>query len=173
METGVTSESKHSLGKQYLILFAVAGVYFSSCFARTTMVANQLNFVSEYSVLDHDVGLILAMFSIGSGVGQIVNSIFVKHYNKRFSLAVPAFLLSVLVFSCFFAFDFQIYKFIWLGMGICYSFIWMSLMKILSENLDDEMLGRASICLSVCNGIGTASSIMASSFRRMQMKPYK
>lgn len=159
----IKGNAKGLLRKQYLLLFTLAALYFANCFCRTSMVANQLNFVSEYSVKSSDVGLIIALFGVGNGLGQIINSIFIKYYNKRFSIAIPVLCEGILTFSCFFAFDFQIYKFIWCGIGICHSFLWMSIMKILSENLDDKILGRASVALSVCGGVGTASSILVGS----------
>lgn len=159
----IKGNTKGLLRKQYLLLFTLAAIYLASCFCRASMVVNQLNFVSEYSVESSDVGLIMALFGIGNGVGQIVNSIFIKHYDKRFSIFIPILIEGALVLSCFFAFDFQIYKFIWLGIGVCCSFLWMSIMKILSENLDYKLLGRASVALSVCNGVGTTSSILTGS----------
>lgn len=159
----IKDNSKGVLRKQYLLLFTLGAIYFANCFCRSTIVANQLNFVTEYSVMPSDVGLICALYAVGNGVGQIINSIFVKHYNKRFSLFLPALFEATLVFICFFSFDFQIYKFIWLGIGVCCSFLWMSIMKILSENLEDKFLGKASICMSICVGVGTASSILLGS----------
>lgn len=159
-----TNTEKSSLRKQYLLLVSMCAIYFFHCFARSSMSANIINFSEEYpDVAYSTIGLIVTFFSISYGVSQILNSFFIKKYNKRFSIFIPLLLEGVLAFLTFFKFDISVYKYIWLGLGISYSFFWMSTMKILSENLDKKLLNRASIFLGFSGGFGAATAYLISS----------
>ena len=159
-----TNIEKGSLRKQYLLLVSMCAIYFFHCFARSSMSANIINFSEEYPDVPYStIGLIVTFFSISYGVSQILNSFFIKKYNKRFSIFIPLLLEGALAFLTFFKFDISVYKFIWLGLGISYSFFWMSTMKILSENLDKKLLNRASIFLGFSGGFGAATAYLISS----------
>lgn len=150
-------------GKQVLLIFALSFLYFANYLCRQSLPANKINFMSEYGVSKPSVGLISMCFFFAYGAGQIINSIFIKKYNKRITLLVPVLIEAALVFTTFFKFDFEIYKFIWLATGICCSFLWMSIMKVLSENLDDKMLNVASVCLTTGISLGTILCYLLSS----------
>ena len=158
-ETGV----KNSFKKQLLLIIAIAALYFAHSFSRTTVAANLLNLQNEYGVSKSQSGLILTFFFFSYGAGQIINAFFIKKYNKRFSIFIPVLLEAAAVFLIFIPMPFEIYKFIWLAGGIFYSFCWMSIMKILSENLEKKLLNKTSAVLSFMNGGGAAAAYLMSS----------
>ena len=162
----MVTDEKTSKRKQFLLIFVVVGIYFANVFCRSTVGANITNFADEYGISENQtsiVSLISTFFFFAYGVGQITNSFFITKYNKRFSLSIPVFVYGILTLLMFFKWNFGVYKFIWAGSGICCSFLWMSIMKILSENLDDKYLNRASLLLSTGGGIGGASCYFLSS----------
>ena len=159
-------DEKASKRKQILLIVVVVGIYFANVFCRSTVGANITNIADEYGIpnnLTSIVSLISTFFFFAYGVGQIINSFFITKYNKRLSLSIPVFIYGILTLLMFFKWDLGVYKFIWAGSGLCCSFLWMSIMKILSENLDDKYLNRASLFLTTGGGIGGASCYFLSS----------
>ena len=109
----VLEKSNGSIKKQYLLFISMCVIYFFHCFARSSMGANIVNFSEEYPTVPYStIGLILSVFSITYGTSQILNSFFIKKYNKRFSIFIPLLFEGILIFATFFKFDIEVYKFI-------------------------------------------------------------
>ena len=149
--------------KQIVLVVSLSILYFVHVIGRTSVAANLLNFQKDYGIVKSTASLIISLFSFAYGAGQIINSFFIKKYNKRMSVFIPVLLESICLFLLFLRLPFVTYNFIWLAGGIFYSFFWMSIMKILSENLEDKLLSKASVILSVMNGLGSAFGYLLSS----------
>ena len=149
--------------KQIVLIISLSILYFVHVVGRTSVAANLLNFQKDYGIVKSTASLIISLFSFAYGAGQIINSFFIKKYNKRMSVFIPVLLESICLFLLFLRLPFITYNFIWLAGGIFYSFFWMSIMKILSENLEEKLLSKASVVLSAMNGLGSAFGYLLSS----------
>lgn len=149
--------------KQVLLIIICCIVYCANYMCRSSYGANINCFIDEYSISITEAGIISTLFFFSYGVGQIINSFISPHYNKRLSISLPLLGLGLLTLINFFELDFNVYKFVWVGCGICSSFLWSSLMKLTSDNVDDSLTGGIVIGFSVAISIGMISSYLFSS----------
>ncbi len=152
-----------SKSKQIILILSLSILYFVHVIGRSAVAANLLNFQKDYGIEKSTASLIITLFSFAYGAGQIINSFLIKKYNKRLSVFIPVLLESICLFLLYLRLPFITYNFIWLAGGVFYSFFWMSIMKILSENLEEKLLSKASVILSVVNGLGSALGYLLSS----------
>lgn len=122
-------------------------VYASAYLGRYSYHANINLIMAEYAVNHASAGLVTTFFFFAYGVGQIVNGILCKYYNKKRVLG-GALLVSALLnlARSFFGADFQSMKYLWLANGLVQSVLWPSLVLVLGQNLEEDHLKRAVAC---------------------------
>lgn len=156
-------EKTNSKKKQYLLGIVLSLVYFSNYMCRSTFPSTINCFVEEYSITHSEAGLVITFFFIAYAIGQLINCFFIKKYNKRISITIPALGMGVMCLLTFFKFDFKYYKFIWFALGIFSSFIWMSIVKLISVNTSDNISKSIIAILSFALGIGSALTYLITS----------
>ena len=149
--------------KQYLLIFICCLAYCANYMCRSSYGANINCFRDEYGISLTEAGLVSTLFFFTYGVGQVINSFISPHYNKRLSISLPLIGLGILTLLNFFKFDFSIYKYIWIGCGICSSFLWSSIIKLTSDNIDDDMTDAAALGFVLAVSIGTIATYLLSS----------
>ncbi len=130
-------------------------VYTCSYLGKLGYNANITQIENAYSLSHSTAGMVSTFFFFAYGIGQIINGIFCKKYNVRlvvFGCLLVSGLMNLLVgFSNNFAFI----KYFWLINGAALSVLWPSLIRLLSETLDKENIGRAVVVMGTTVATGT------------------
>ena len=108
-----------------------------------------------YGVSETQVGLVGTMFFISYGVGQVVNGLLCKRYNKRLVVGVALIVSALLTFTLFLKIPFEYIKYVWLVNGVAQSFLWTSIINSVAATLKTKDLPMAIIALGTSVGIGT------------------
>lgn len=130
-------------------------VYTCSYLGKLGYSANITQIESAYGVCHSTAGMVNTFFFFAYGVGQIINGLFCKKYNLRFfvfgSLIVSG-IMNVLA-GC--SFSFSLIKYFWLINGFVLSVLWPSLIRLLSETLKKEIIGKAVVIMGTTVATGT------------------
>ncbi|MGN1052714.1 MAG: MFS transporter, partial [Candidatus Scatosoma sp.] len=89
------------------------------------------------------------------GIGQVVNGLLCKRYNKKYCIAASLFISAAINAVLFFSPAFSAYKWLWLVNGAALSVLWSSLVAILAENLNEKYLRRGVLVMSMSVAAGT------------------
>ncbi len=141
--------------KQWLLIGLCWLVYMLAYLARYSFNANITSMMADYGQNRTEVGLISSFFFFAYGVGQVLNGIFCKHYNRRIVLTIAlvgSFSSNLLIFL---GVPFDLLKFVWMLNGVSQSFLWTSIILTLGQNLDENMLPKATFLMSSTAAIGT------------------
>lgn len=153
------SERLHpTASRQKWLIFMCFMAYTVSYLTRYSYNSNIVAIREAYEVSRAEAGLVGTFYFFAYGIGQVVNGILCKRYNKKWCIAGALATSAIVNFILFFSPTFSIYKWLWLVNGIALSFLWTSLLSILSENLDDCYLGRAVLIMSLSISTGTCLS---------------
>lgn len=133
-------------------------VYASAYLGRYSYHANINLIMAEYAVNHASAGLVTTFFFFAYGVGQIVNGIFCKYYNKKRVLGGALLVSALLNLTVFFGADFQSMKYLWLANGLVQSVLWPSLVLVLGQNLEEDHLKKAVLVISTTTAAGTLIS---------------
>ena len=102
-----------------------------------------------------ETGLIGTFFFFAYGIGQILNGIFCKRYNKKFVLTIALIVSSIINAIIFVGVPFYLLKFLWLVNGVAQSFLWSSLISLISKNVSHARLKIAVVVMSTSLAVGT------------------
>lgn len=136
-------------GKGYLLIFFCFLMYTCSYLGKYGYSANINLVIGEFSVSNAEAGLISTFFFFAYGFGQIFNGFFCKYYNKKIILPLSLIISAILnvAFAC--VKNFGVLKYIWLLNGFSLSFLWSSIIMLLSEKLPAESLKKAVLIMAV------------------------
>lgn len=142
----------------FLCWFAYTAAYLG----RYSYAANVTEIMEYFNVNHADAGLATTLFFFAYGIGQVVNGILCKYYNKR--LVIPAALIisTIINFCVFLRLPFTYIKYLWLINGVAQSVLWPTLIFSLSENLRSKDLPKSVIAMSTSFLTGTVFSYGAS-----------
>lgn len=130
-------------------------VYTSAYLGRYSYSSNINYILSFYNVNHGQAGLVTTFFFFAYGLGQILNGIVCKYYNKKYIIPF-ALIVSTLVNILIFAdIGFKYIKYLWLINGIVQSILWPTLISVISENLKTEDLKKAILIMSTTVPLGT------------------
>lgn len=159
--------NEKALHKKSIYLIALCWLaYTCSYIGKLSYNANISQFINAYQVSKADAGMISSFFFFAYGAGQIVNGFMCKKYNIRYVIFAALLVASLMNVLVVIVPDFSIIKFLWLINGIAMSFLWTSLIRLLSETLKKEYLNKAIIAMGTTVATGTfivygISSILA------------
>lgn len=130
-------------------------VYTCSYLGKLGYNANITQIESTYSISHSTAGMVSTFFFFAYGIGQIINGLFCKKYNIRwfvFGSLLMSGLMNLLVGLLN---NFVLIKYFWLINGAALSVLWPSLIRLLSETLDKENIGRAVLTMGTTVATGT------------------
>ena len=149
----------------YLIMLCWL-VYTCSYIGKLSYNAN-INTIGEaFGVDNTTLGTVSTFFFFAYGVGQVINGMLCRRYNVKYTIFVCLAVTGVINLSIPFITDFSIVKYLWLANGVAMSFLWTLLIRLLSEQLDDEYISKAIFAMGTTVATGTflvygASSLFA------------
>lgn len=108
-----------------------------------------------YGVPYAQTGIVSTFFFFAYGAGQIINGFCSKKYNIRgviFGSLLVASAMNILVAVIS---DFSLLKYVWLINGAAMSFLWTSLIRLLSETLNKQDINKAIVIMGTTVATGT------------------
>ena len=111
--------------------------------------------ISEYGVSHADAGLVSTLLFFAYAIGQLINGVLCKKYNLRIVIPIALFVSGAANLLIAATSIFSIIKFAWLINGFALSFLWPSIIRLLSESISKESMPKASILLGTTVTLGT------------------
>lgn len=132
-------------------------IYAVSYMGKVNYNANVNQVMAFYNVGEAEYGLVTTFFFIAYGAGQIINGILCKKYNLKWVIFASLTISGAINFAIPFipASSFGVVKFLWLLNGASMSFLWPSLIRLLSENLSKRNMAKASVIIGTTVATGT------------------
>ena len=141
--------------KQNLLILLCFLAYTLAYVGRYSYNANITLMIEHYGVTKADTGMVSTFFFFAYGAAQLLNAIFCKFYPKRYVVAGSLLVSAGINLVLFFLPPFPIIKYLWLINGICQSVLWPSLMLTIGETLDQSLMKRAVLAMSLSVAAGT------------------
>lgn len=146
---------KSKFDKSTLLLILCWTVYTCSYIGKLSYGANIKPIGDAFGVPNADTGLVSTFFFFSYGIGQIVNGILCKKYNVKYVVFTCLAIASAMNLCVGFCRDFALLKFFWLVNGIVMSFLWPTLIRLLSETMKKARIDRAIIVMGTTVATGT------------------
>lgn len=141
--------------RNWMPVFLCWLVYTTAYLGRYSYTANVTAIIETFGTDHAAAGLANTFFFFAYGIGQIVNGILCKHYNKRWIVSGALLASAVLNLMLFLGLPFGGWKYVWLLNGAVQSVLWSSLILCLSETLRAENLAKAIVIMSTTVAGGT------------------
>jgi len=149
--------------RQNSLIFMCCLIYVASYVSRYSYNSNIVAIKDYYDSTNSVTGLVSTFFFFAYGVGQIINGLLCKKYNKKIFLSGALIISAVINFILFVCPPIVFYKYLWLLNGISLSVLWSLLVLTLSQNLDEKHLEKAMVVMSLPVPVGTIISYGTSS----------
>jgi OPA family glycerol-3-phosphate transporter-like MFS transporter len=141
--------------RQNLLIFFCWLIYTVAYVGRYSFSANVNAIMDFYGTGKGETGLIGTFFFFAYGIGQIINGLLCKKYNKKYVLTIALIVSSIVNAIIFIGVPFWALKFLWLVNGIAQSFLWSSLISLISKNVSHSRLKVAVVVMSTSLAVGT------------------
>ena len=149
-------KGKSKNAKNTIFLIALCWlVYASSYIGRFSYSANINTIGNAYKVTYGEAGMVTTFFFFVYGAGQIINGLFCKKYNIKYVVFFALLVSSLMNLAIILVPKFSYMKFVWLINGAAMSFLWTSLIRLLSETLSKEDIGKAIVVMGTTVATGT------------------
>lgn len=143
--------------KSSFLLITCWLVYSMSYLGKVNFSASKLPLMEHFGVLEDQVGMVGTFFFFAYGIGMVLNGIFCKKYNIKWTIFASLMLSStvnalipLVPVSAFF-----IIKYLWLVNGFTLSLLWPCLIRLISETLPREKMPSASKVMGTTVATGT------------------
>ena len=148
-------KDKKALGRSTLLIVLCWIVYTCSYLGKLGYNANITQIEEVYSISHSTAGMVSTFFFFAYGIGQIFNGIFSRKYNIRLVVFGSLFVSGLMNILVAISENFSLVKYFWLINGAALSVLWPSLIRLLSETLDEKEIGRAVIVMGTTVATGT------------------
>lgn len=148
-------KNNFKLAKSTLLIALCWLVYACSYIGKLSYSANINQIGEAFGVTYADAGMVATFFFFAYGIGQVVNGVLCKRYNVKlviFASLITSGIINALIVSVP---SFAAMKFLWLANGASMSFLWTSLIRLLSETLAGKDLTRAIVAMGTTVATGT------------------
>lgn len=144
--------------KQKILILLCWLVYTCAYLGRYSYNSNKPLIMEGLGIGKGEAGLVVSLFFLTYGAGQIINGVLCKFYNRKYVIGGALIISAGLNAAIFFGAGFASWKYLWLVNGAVQSVLWSSLVYILGENLDTENLKSSIIAMSTTTAVGTATA---------------
>ena len=142
-------------GSQSLIIWLCWSVYTIAYLGRYSYNANITLIIADYNITKAEAGLVGTFFFFAYGIGQVINGMVAKRYNKKILFPLAMLVSATFNLMLFVGVPFEYIKYMWLLNGIVQSCFWPSIISVLSENLDENHMNKAVSLTGTSSVIGT------------------
>ena len=144
---------KHS--KSFYLIALCWLVYTCSYIGKLSYNANINQMGLAFQVPYAQTGSVSTFFFFAYGAGQIVNGFCCKKYNIRWVIFISLLIASAMNVLIAVISTFALLKFVWLINGAAMSFLWTSLIRLLSETLNKQDVNKAIVVMGTTVATGT------------------
>lgn len=141
--------------KSNFLIFLCWAAYTAAYVARLNYNASMVEILSQTGTTKEAAGTVSSFFFFAYGAGQFINGLLSKRYNTRYSVAVALSASCIINLAMTFCQGIDAMKYLWFFNGVFQSVLWSSLIKTLSDNLDDSKLSKAVMVMSTTVASGT------------------
>ena len=141
--------------KSNFLIFLCWAAYTAAYVARLNYNASMVEILSQMGTTKEAAGTVSSFFFFAYGAGQFINGLLSKRYNTRYSVAVALSASCIINLAMTFCQGIDAMKYLWFFNGVFQSVLWSSLIKTLSDNLDDSKLSKAVMVMSTTVASGT------------------
>lgn len=145
------------------LIFLTWLVYSTSYLGKVNYSANITQIVDFYGTTKAEAGLVPTFFFFAYGIGQVVNGMLCKRYNIKWMVFASLGLSGVINLAVAVCTDFSIVKWLWMINGFLLSVLWPTLIRLLSETLPSQYLGKSSVVMGTTVAVGTLAIYALSS----------
>lgn len=150
-----TQTKSKKITKTTLLIMLCWLVYTCSYIGKLSYNANIVQIGPAFGVTKDECGMVSSFFFFAYGIGQVVNGFLCKRYNIKYVIFGALVVASAMNFLVPTVTSFALIKYVWLINGIAMSFLWTSLIRLLSETLRDEDMNKAIIAMGTTVATGT------------------
>ncbi len=143
------------LSKSALLLTLCWLVYSCSYIGKLSYNANINQIIEAFGVNNEQAGLVSSCFFFAYGIGQVVNGILCKKYNIKYVIFISLIVASGMNVLAVTVSDLNLIKYIWLINGVAMSFLWTSLIRLLSETVEKSMMPTVVLVMGTTVATGT------------------
>ncbi len=130
-------------------------IYTCSYIGKIGYSANIIRIENNYNITHATAGMVSTFFFFAYGCGQILNGIFCKKYHLKWIIFGSLLLSGVCNLLMGILSTFALQKYVWLVNGISLSALWPSLMRCLSERLEEKEIPKAVVAMGTTVAVGT------------------
>lgn len=141
-------------GKQYLLMFLCWALYTFIYLGRYSYSSNIEVIGNHFAISKAQTGLVSSCFFFAYGIGQVVNGMLCKYYNKKYVLGGAVIISAVVNLLIFVGVPFTFYPILWLVNGFIQSVAWPSLMLVLADHLYEENLKSGLVVMGTTSCVG-------------------
>ena len=123
------------LNKSNLLIALCWLAYSCSYLGKLSYNANINQIGEAFNASYADAGMVSTFFFFAYGAGQVVNGFLCKKYNVKYVIFASLMISSVLNVLIVSLPEFSIMKYLWLLNGATMSFLWTSIIRLISETL--------------------------------------
>ena len=146
---------RNTIKSSTLLILLCWLVYACSYMGKVNYAAN-INQVMDFYQVDHSsAGLVSTFFFFAYGIGQVINGVFCKKYNLKWMIFFSLLVSGSINFIVGITNSFVLIKYLWLFNGFAMSILWPSLIRLLSESLDRNIMPKASMVMGTTVATGT------------------
>ena len=147
--------TKRTNSKSSYLLLLCWLVYTCSYIGKLSYNANIIEIEEAYNVSHDLAGMISSFFFFAYGIGQVVNGFLCKRYNIKYVIFTSLIVASAMNVLVPLSTSFDVIKYLWLINGIAMSFLWTSIIRLLSETLPKEDIRRSIVVMGTTVATGT------------------
>lgn len=148
-------KAKKGRSKSFYLLLLCWLVYTCSYIGKLSYNANIIEIEEAYNVSHDLAGMISSFFFFAYGIGQVVNGFLCKRYNTKYVIFTSLIVASAMNVLVPLSTSFEVIKYLWLINGIAMSFLWTSIIRLLSETLPKEDIRRSIVVMGTTVATGT------------------
>lgn len=130
-------------------------IYTCSYIGKIGYSANIIRIENNYNITHATAGMVSTFFFFAYGCGQTLNGIFCKKYHLKWIIFGSLLLSGVCNLLMGILSTFALQKYVWLVNGISLSALWPSLMRCLSERLEEKEIPKAVVAMGTTVAVGT------------------
>lgn len=123
-------------------------------FGRYSYSAN-IALVEEFYHKSHsEAGLVMTLFSIAYGSGQLLHGLLCKRYPRRITVPIILGVSALMDFLVFSGVPFYMIKYLWFVSAVFQSALWPLLLQVISENVSDKYLQKTILVMGTTSSVG-------------------
>ena len=146
---------KKTFDKATLLLLLCWVVYACSYIGKLSFSANINQIGAAYNESYARTGMVSTFFFFAYGIGQIVNGFLCKKYHMKLMVFAALLVGGAMNVLVAFSPSFSLLKYFWLINGVAMSFLWPIFVRLLSETMKKENIGKAIIAMGTTVAAGT------------------